>query len=72
MNLIRFPPPQIQRPRKQLQQSSSSAADEPAQVTMTNMSVATRVRNVLDVVHSSGDYERSVDVTSYLPYIFIF
>ncbi|KAH8412062.1 hypothetical protein KR222_007977 [Zaprionus bogoriensis] len=49
----------IQRPRKQLQQSSSSSnAEEPAQVTMTNMSVATRVRNVLDVVHSSGDYER--------------
>jgi len=32
--------------------------DEPGQVTMTNMSVTTRVRNVLDVVHSSGDYER--------------
>ncbi|ALC38865.1 cutlet [Drosophila busckii] len=45
----------IQRPKKQLQQIS---AEEPAQVTMTNMSVATRVRNVLDVVHSSGDYER--------------
>ncbi|XP_030556914.1 chromosome transmission fidelity protein 18 homolog [Drosophila novamexicana] len=48
----------IQRPKKQLQQSSSNNAEEPVQVTMTNMSVATRVRNVLDVVHSSGDYER--------------
>ncbi|XP_023174575.2 chromosome transmission fidelity protein 18 homolog isoform X2 [Drosophila hydei] len=48
----------IQRPKKQLQQSSSNNAEETAQVTMTNMSVATRVRNVLDVVHSSGDYER--------------
>ncbi|TDG42801.1 hypothetical protein AWZ03_010776 [Drosophila navojoa] len=48
----------IQRPKKQLQQSSSNNAEEAAQVTMTNMSVATRVRNVLDVVHSSGDYER--------------
>ncbi|KAH8412408.1 hypothetical protein KR009_001817 [Drosophila setifemur] len=47
----------IQRPRKTLQTDSNNA-DEPAQVTMTNMSVATRVRNVLDVVHSSGDYER--------------
>ncbi|XP_062120896.1 chromosome transmission fidelity protein 18 homolog [Drosophila sulfurigaster albostrigata] len=48
----------IQRPKKMLQQNSSGNGDEPAQVTMTNMSVGTRVRNVLDVVHSSGDYER--------------
>ncbi|KAH8377747.1 hypothetical protein KR093_006965 [Drosophila rubida] len=48
----------IQRPKKMLQQNSSGNGEEPAQVTMTNMSVATRVGNVLDVVHSSGDYER--------------
>ncbi|KAH8281906.1 hypothetical protein KR054_004031 [Drosophila jambulina] len=47
----------IKRPRKTLQTDGSNA-DEPVQVTMTNMSVTTRVRNVLDVVHSSGDYER--------------
>uniref|UniRef100_A0A6P4F1G0 Chromosome transmission fidelity protein 18 homolog n=1 Tax=Drosophila rhopaloa TaxID=1041015 RepID=A0A6P4F1G0_DRORH len=47
----------IQRPRKTLQ-TDASKSDEPAQVTMTNMSVTTRVRNVLDAVHSSGDYER--------------
>ncbi|KAM8716293.1 hypothetical protein ACLKA7_003217 [Drosophila subpalustris] len=48
----------IQRPKKQLQQSNSGNGEETTQVTMTNMSVGTRVRNVLDVVHSSGDYER--------------
>ncbi|KAH8271906.1 hypothetical protein KR044_010423 [Drosophila immigrans] len=48
----------IQRPKKMLQQNSSDNSEEPAQVIMTNMSVGTRVRNVLDVVHSSGDYER--------------
>ncbi|KAH8283478.1 hypothetical protein KR018_003435 [Drosophila ironensis] len=47
----------IQRPRKTLQTDANNS-EEPAQVTMTNMSVGTRVRNVLDVVHSSGDYER--------------
>ncbi|EDV31227.2 uncharacterized protein Dana_GF14649 [Drosophila ananassae] len=47
----------IQRPKKTLQTDLKNN-NEPAQVTMTNMSVATRVRNVLDVVHSSGDYER--------------
>ncbi|XP_016956993.1 chromosome transmission fidelity protein 18 homolog [Drosophila biarmipes] len=47
----------IQRPRKTLQ-TDANKMDEPGQVTMTNMSVTTRVRNVLDVVHSSGDYER--------------
>ncbi|XP_034666321.1 chromosome transmission fidelity protein 18 homolog [Drosophila subobscura] len=48
----------IQRPRKQLQPDINGNGDEPALVTMTNMSIATRVRNVMDVVHSSGDYER--------------
>ncbi|XP_017153477.1 chromosome transmission fidelity protein 18 homolog [Drosophila miranda] len=48
----------IQRPKKQLQTDTNGTGDEPALVTMTNMSVATRVRNVMDVVHSSGDYER--------------
>ncbi|KAH8240882.1 hypothetical protein KR026_006667 [Drosophila bipectinata] len=47
----------IQRPKKTLQADSKNN-NEPAQVTMTNMSVTTRVQNVLDVVHSSGDYER--------------
>ncbi|EDW87579.1 chromosome transmission fidelity protein 18 homolog [Drosophila yakuba] len=47
----------IQRPRKTLQ-TDVNKVDEPAQVTMTNTSVTTRVRNVLEVVHSSGDYER--------------
>ncbi|KAH8369033.1 hypothetical protein KR200_004514 [Drosophila serrata] len=47
----------IKRPRKTLQ-TDGNKADEPVQVTMTNMSVTTRVGNVLDVVHSSGDYER--------------
>ncbi|XP_030384049.1 chromosome transmission fidelity protein 18 homolog [Scaptodrosophila lebanonensis] len=47
----------IQRPKKQLQQRNKTEEEE-AQVTMTDMSVATRVRNVLDVVHSGGDYER--------------
>ncbi|XP_017047709.1 chromosome transmission fidelity protein 18 homolog [Drosophila ficusphila] len=47
----------IQRPRKTLQ-ADANKNDEPAQVTMTNTSVSTRVRNVLDAVHSSGDFER--------------
>ncbi|EDV57669.1 chromosome transmission fidelity protein 18 homolog [Drosophila erecta] len=47
----------IQRPRKTLQ-TDANKVDEPAQVTMTNTSVTTRVRNVLEVVHSSGDFER--------------
>ncbi|XP_005182707.1 chromosome transmission fidelity protein 18 homolog [Musca domestica] len=45
----------IQRPKKQLTQAKG---DEEAQVTMTDMSMSTRVRHVLDVVHSGGDYER--------------
>ncbi|XP_034474185.1 chromosome transmission fidelity protein 18 homolog [Drosophila innubila] len=48
----------IQRPKKQLQQGNTGNGEETVQVTMTNMSVGTRVRNVLGVVHSSGDYER--------------
>lgn len=47
--------PKIQRPKKQLTQGSG---DEEAQVTMTDMSVSTRVRHTLDVVHSGGDYGR--------------
>ncbi|KAM7354089.1 chromosome transmission fidelity protein 18 homolog [Cochliomyia hominivorax] len=45
----------IQRPKKQLTQGAN---DEEAQVTMTDMSVSTRVRHTLDVVHSGGDYGR--------------
>uniref|UniRef100_A0A1I8PLA4 Chromosome transmission fidelity protein 18 homolog n=1 Tax=Stomoxys calcitrans TaxID=35570 RepID=A0A1I8PLA4_STOCA len=45
----------IQRPKKQLTQVRG---EEEAQVTMTDMSMSTRVRHVLDVVHSGGDYER--------------
>ncbi|XP_068151463.1 chromosome transmission fidelity protein 18 homolog [Drosophila tropicalis] len=49
----------IQRPKKQLAASSNSQnGDEPAEVILTNMSVPTRVQNVLTVVHSCGDFER--------------
>ncbi|XP_065357892.1 chromosome transmission fidelity protein 18 homolog [Calliphora vicina] len=45
----------IQRPKKQLTQARG---EDEAQVTMTDMSLNTRVRHTLDVVHSGGDYGR--------------
>ncbi|XP_053958969.1 chromosome transmission fidelity protein 18 homolog [Anastrepha ludens] len=48
----------IQRPRKQLGKSEQNDNAEDIQITMTDMSTSTRVRNVLEVVHGGGDYER--------------
>ncbi|XP_067626216.1 chromosome transmission fidelity protein 18 homolog [Eurosta solidaginis] len=48
----------IQRPRKQLEKSKHSENSEEIEITMSDMSTTTRVRNVLDVVHRGGDYER--------------
>ncbi|KAI8121802.1 Chromosome transmission fidelity protein 18 like protein [Lucilia cuprina] len=46
----------IQRPKKQL--TEARGEEKEAQVTMTDMSISTRVRHTLDVVHSGGDYGR--------------
>nr|XP_036214632.1 chromosome transmission fidelity protein 18 homolog [Bactrocera oleae]XP_036214633.1 chromosome transmission fidelity protein 18 homolog [Bactrocera oleae] len=48
----------IQRPRKQLQKSKLNDNTDDVEITMTDMSTSTRVRNVLEVVHGGGDYER--------------
>lgn len=46
---------QIQRPRKML--TEGDVADLQI-VSMTDTSIKTRMKNVLDVVHMGGDYER--------------
>ncbi|XP_037959748.1 chromosome transmission fidelity protein 18 homolog isoform X2 [Teleopsis dalmanni] len=48
----------IQRPKKHL--DTGAAEEEDHQVTMTDMSVKTRFQNVLNVIHSAGDYERLI------------
>ncbi|XP_004531346.1 chromosome transmission fidelity protein 18 homolog [Ceratitis capitata] len=48
----------IQRPRKQLDKSKLHDNTDNVEITMTDMSTTTRVRNVLEVVHGGGDYER--------------
>lgn len=45
---------QIKRPQKQLESNNN----ECAQVVLGNMSTATRMNNVLTVVHAGGDYDR--------------
>ncbi|XP_053694619.1 chromosome transmission fidelity protein 18 homolog [Sabethes cyaneus] len=47
---------QIQRPKKTLIEDKNSAND--AIVTLTDMSPATRMVNILDVIHMAGDYDR--------------
>ncbi|XP_055546969.1 chromosome transmission fidelity protein 18 homolog [Wyeomyia smithii] len=47
---------QIQRPKKTLVEDENSAND--AIVTLTDMSPATRMVNILDVIHMAGDYDR--------------
>lgn len=48
----------VQRPRKRLEKSKLNDNTDDVEITMTDMSTSTRVRNVLEVVHGGGDYER--------------
>ncbi|XP_055590916.1 chromosome transmission fidelity protein 18 homolog [Uranotaenia lowii] len=48
---------QIQRPRKTLVEADSATSSESI-VTLTDMSPATRMANILDVLHMAGDYDR--------------
>lgn len=47
---------QIQRPRKTL--ADDELVADQVVVSMTDMSIKTRMRNILDAVHMGGDYER--------------
>lgn len=47
---------QIQRPRKTL--ADDDLVADQVVVSMTDMSIKTRMRNILEAVHMGGDYER--------------
>ncbi|XP_055641779.1 chromosome transmission fidelity protein 18 homolog [Toxorhynchites rutilus septentrionalis] len=47
---------QIQRPRKTLTADDNTGGD--VMVTLTDMSPATRMLNILDIIHTAGDHER--------------
>ncbi|XP_055375767.1 chromosome transmission fidelity protein 18 homolog [Condylostylus longicornis] len=51
---------QIQRPQKQLAntESRNSPENDQLMVTMTNMSLSTRVKYIYEILHMAGDYER--------------